>query len=480
MFAEGPRPLSVAGNVAPLVCLTGVPYEVGLAHGTRLRDEFHRLLVVWRRALRRSMSSRCANNCVGTSASTSDTLAEDGQGDIAWMNDFAAAFLAATDYVTAIESWTPWLLEEVRGLAAGANVSFEEALTFQLMDEYWFHGKDVMSAAAAAAALAADSDSAPSHMCSSIKKRALPQVAHDDGLSVKKARPEAQETSGGFEHCTAVAFAGQSSSPAVLAQNMDLESFRHGYQIVLRVEDGVRPSQLVFSHAGMLGLLGINRVGVGVVVNNLPQLAHARCGLPVAFMIRGILSQPDFASARSFALRVPHASGQSYSISGPCGGACVVEGCGGGAVLSTSLDAGGFAVHSNHPVVSKLYTDKFAEELVAAAAAGEGAEPASTENSRQRYAAIYEFVSHGVSEVETSAGLVDLAKASLCLGPAGCPHPVCRHPPADGSLGAMSIGACVLISSGGGAETPTMWCAAGPADVHEYVLFEFIEPAAKI
>lgn len=476
MCDESLHPTSMAGKVAPVLHLTGAPYDLGLTHGTRVRDDLHRLLSVWRSALRSRFEP--------PNASPSDARSVDTQGDIAWMNDFVDSFLAATDYIIAIKRWTPWLLDEVRGMATGANVRFEELLTFQLMDEYWFHGQEICAAAAhvsaAAAASVVASDRAPICADSSMESRWSCLDARDDCFPVKKACPDPGAVSDGPEHCTSVAFAGRSGIPAVLAQNMDLESFRDGYQIVMSVDDSVRPSQLVFSHAGMIGLLGINRVGIGVVVNNLPQLHHARGGLPVAFLIRGILSQPDLASARSFALHVPHASGQSYSICGPCGGACVIEGCGSGAVLSASLDTGNFAVHSNHPLASNLYAEEFAKELLSAAAAGEGVGPASTENSRERYAAMHGFVSRNSSQVETTAEVVDMAKASLRLGSTGSPHPVCRHPPRDGSPGGMSIGACVLVSGVTASETPKMWCAAGPADVNEYHLFEFHEPSAKI
>ena len=52
-----------------------------------------------------------------------------------------AGLLAATRFVPAIEASTPELLEEVRGIAEGAGVSFERILAYNLMDEEWWYSQ---------------------------------------------------------------------------------------------------------------------------------------------------------------------------------------------------------------------------------------------------------------------------------------------------------------------------------------------------
>lgn len=50
----------------------------------------------------------------------------------------------------------------------------------------------------------------------------------------------------------------------------------------------------MFSHAGMVGLCGVNSAGVAISCNNLSQLNHKTSGLPVAFVVRGILQRSTF------------------------------------------------------------------------------------------------------------------------------------------------------------------------------------------
>ena len=118
--------------------------------------------------------------------------------------------------------------------------------------------------------------------------------------------------------CTSLGISNEGAS--VIGQTMDLEHFRHGSQEVLRiVPDGLAPRQLLLSQAGMVGLCGANDAGISVVVNNLWQLKHSMQGLPVAFVVRGVLACHSFQTASNFIESVQHASGQAYTLSGPRG-----------------------------------------------------------------------------------------------------------------------------------------------------------------
>lgn len=90
--------------------------------------------------------------------------------------------------------------------------------------------------------------------------------------------------------------------------------------------------------AGMIALNGANSAGIGVVVNNLSMLPSSRSGLPVMFIIRGILQQSTLAEAVAFAERVPHAIGQHYAIGSP-DGIAGLEGAANG-VMSTDVSSG--------------------------------------------------------------------------------------------------------------------------------------------
>jgi predicted choloylglycine hydrolase len=184
---------------------------------------------------------------------------------------YLAQFLADTSFLAAIRRWTPDLLEEVQGISEGARVDFDIILALQLGDEEWWYRR---------------------------------QVKHGRAAGV----------AGG---CSALGIYGQPGSPPILAQNMDVPIYHDGYQTLLRIREPKSSLEtLVFTTAGFIALNGLNSQAVGVCVNALLQLDYAADGLPVAFVIRGILAQQTAAAAVAFAQRVRHASGQNYLIGG--------------------------------------------------------------------------------------------------------------------------------------------------------------------
>src|SRR5438034_663001 len=84
---------------------------------------------------------------------------------------------------------------------------------------------------------------------------------------------------------------GRERGGALLAQNMDLPEVMDGGQTILRstAPDGTRT--VVLTAAGMIGLTGCSSAGVGVCVNTLSMLNHSPDGLPVAFVVRGLLER---------------------------------------------------------------------------------------------------------------------------------------------------------------------------------------------
>jgi hypothetical protein len=208
-----------------------------------------------------------------------------------------SALVATTGFVDAIRRHTPELLEEVRGIAEAAAIAFERILALNLMDEEWWF----------------TAPAEPRHACSLL------------------------------------AVAAHAGHPSVLAQNMDLPELMDGAQAILRWDDG-GGSSAVLTAAGMIGLTGVNAAGVGVCVNTLPMLHHSPAGLPVAFVMRGLLERRSTAAAAAFLERVPHASGQHYALAdrdGIAGYECSAA----GAVRSD--DGSGRLCHTNHPLRSR-------------------------------------------------------------------------------------------------------------------------------
>lgn len=155
---------------------------------------------------------------------------------------------------------------------------------------------------------------------------------------------------GGDGHCSSLAIAPHAERPTLVAQTMDLPRWHDGAQALLRIlqEDG--SDALVFTSAGMIGLMGVSTRGLGVCVNTLSQLATSHTGLPVAFVMRGALARTNVAAAADFLRSVPHASGQNYQL-GDRTRITTLECSAGGA---TQIDiADGRSLHTNHPLASR-------------------------------------------------------------------------------------------------------------------------------
>ena len=204
---------------------------------------------------------------------------------------YVARFLAQTSFQDAIARFTPDLLEELHGIAEGSGQEFDLILAYNLMDEEW-----------------------------SFRTGKL------DGMA---------------PGCTVVAIAGKA-----IAQTMDIPTMHDGTQIVLAIEPEKGPAQRVFTAAGMLGLNGANHAGVGVVVNNLSQSPSAATGLPVACVMRRILSHQSADAAGRWIESVPHAVGQHYLIGDPTE-LISIEGAANGTFRVPVSD---HYVHTNHPL----------------------------------------------------------------------------------------------------------------------------------
>jgi isopenicillin-N N-acyltransferase-like protein len=218
---------------------------------------------------------------------------------------YVADFLGSTELVGSIDEVLPELGEEIRGIAEGAGVGFDVIAVYNCMDEQWWH--------------------------------------------------DAERARGAAPGCSVVA--GRTSAGVFVAQNMDLPHVMDGGQLVLRISGPGQPEALVLSAAGLVGLTGVNRAGVGVCVNTLLMLAHARRGLPVAAVVRGILAQASRAEAEAFVRSASHASGQHYAIADR-DGVVGLEACAEGVVVSSPVERPRLA-HTNHPLVHTAIDDRF-------------------------------------------------------------------------------------------------------------------------
>ena len=368
LFAQAP----VSNRKFQVIEIRGTPHERGLQHGKLLRASIRRAVDAWKEDLR------------GTYGADPDV--------------FIKKFLATTDYVPAIEKWTPDLLQEVRGIAEGAGVDFSTMLVYQLPDEYWVNGS----------------------------------VASRD-------------------HCSALGVAATKDHSSIVAQNADLEGFRDGFQTILHITEPTGLEQFVLTAPGLIGFNGMNSKGVGVTTNTLTQLASRREGLPVAFVVRGVLERVGFNEARAFLRAIRHASGQNYTLGGGGRVACF-EASANKVIQIDPPNAGAFVYHTNHPVANEDYSGF---GILAMA----NADP--TDSSHTRYDALRKRLS-----ADPGKGIIDMVQATLRSRDSEL-YPVCR--PHRDNQHVFTYASTIMVLD----TKPYLIAAPGPPDQYEYSVFRF-------
>jgi isopenicillin-N N-acyltransferase like protein len=355
--------------------LGGSARERGLRHGRALRSEIAGVFTLWQADIARN-----------TKRDAAVVITE---------------FLAATNFIPAIEKWTPDLLEEVRGIAEGAGQSFDTVFAFQLLDELWVY------------------------------------------LDQKNAH-----------HCSSLGVPARGTRPALVAQNMDLGSFRDGYQVVLHLaESASGPEQFVFTCAGLIATNGLNRHGIALACNTLMQLQASASGLPVAFVVRGVLAQRQGAAAADFLRRVPHASGQNYVLG--TGRDVADFEASAGKVVPLPPAANGTVVHTNHPLVNDdlkpWHRTKIDQQTP---------QQKASNNSATRLLAVEQRIGQAKADIDT-----DVIKATL-QSKDSAKFPVCVPVKPNGG---STFGGVIMILS----KMCAMEVTAGPPDVNPFVRFTF-------
>lgn len=374
----------------PLIHLRGTPRERGRAHGEELRPLIHTHADRWLNWLGRRRGRKT--------------------------RDYVQALAVESDFRSAIERWTPDLLDEVRGIAEGAAV--EEAVIFglQLPDEEWWFALD---------------------------RRLAAGVAPDEaGLA-----------------CSSLGTPTADGTGSVIAQNMDMPDYMDELQVILHVQptDGT-PEVLVFTVAGMIALNGLNRAGVSTCCNALMDLAHSPAGLPVAYVHRGLLMQPSLSDAETFIRTVRHASGQNYVLGG-LGRAVDYECSANGAVPYETTD--GRICHTNHPLAStdRWMSDEHFESLPTPIRLGF---IANADDSTTRFSSVE-------GRLTSTPGSLSVEQAQAILSAHDSDQfPVCRHK-IPGGGGWMTIGSTVMLQG----ETPTLFVSPGPPCSTSYNQYTF-------
>ena len=223
----------------PLLEVSGVPRERGRAHGEAFRGEIRALLPAYFDSLDRTSRHH----------------------GVAPLPKSRAMEIAAT-YVGPAEAYAPDLVEEVRGIAEGADAPFLEILALNAFLDLFDYLSDAFVAAG----------------------------------------------------CTTLMVPGDTDGRgAIIAQNYDLPTMFAPPAVLLRVAGGEEPDALVYTTAGMLGCAGLNDEGIGVVINNLVP-ADAGAGVPYPFVVRRLLSTACIGDAIDAVLTARRASGMNYVL----------------------------------------------------------------------------------------------------------------------------------------------------------------------
>ena len=223
---------------------------------------------------------------------------------------FIKKFLAATDFEKAIKEWTPELWQELKGISEGSGLEFDTIFAFQLVDEIWVLGRDVQA-----------------------------------------------------EKCTTIGPEKTERHPAMVAQNLDIPPFYHGFQTLLHIKDKEQGLETyLFTFPGFIAANGLNSRSVAVVVNAVQQLENSRDGLPVAFVIRGILQRGSYDEALQFIKTIKHGAPQNYMIgdanemgSFECSVTQVSE--------FIPFANASFTYHTNHPLKNMNFSSRFKQYL---------------------------------------------------------------------------------------------------------------------
>lgn len=247
--------------VIPLISTGGSPYAIGFDVGTAMADQIR-----------------------AAAASTRADFARAGDG---------GALGRVSDYVDATEREAPDLLEEIRGMAEGSGVSF-------------------------------------------------------DDLFVLNAAAELHQSAGRFSECTVAGItqAGTANGHVLLAHNEDADAGWGDYAYLVRAEPDNGPAFVAFTYAGLLLHQGVNAAGIGSVGNALYAPDARRGGIPKLLLYRRAIAQSTLEDAIRVVTDESRAYGNNHLFTNSEGDLFDVEVSGEHWGL---IHAGNrFLVHANH------------------------------------------------------------------------------------------------------------------------------------
>ncbi|MCK6449252.1 MAG: C45 family peptidase [Alphaproteobacteria bacterium] len=217
------------------------------------------------------------------------------------------------DFVPVIEAFDPAYVEEMRGIALGAEQPFEQIALLNARTE-------ILKMARRKAA----------------KPVKPSEVVKDDGA-------------GEDDGCTGAVLLPEATLDGRLihGQNWDwkVDCAETGVVLKVRRDDG--PDFMTFTEAGGLARAGLNAAGIAISANYLESnLDYMQAGVPLALIRRKVLEQAHFALALRVVATTPKSASNNMIVSTAEGYAIDFE-CAPDEAFAIHPD-GGILVHANH------------------------------------------------------------------------------------------------------------------------------------
>lgn len=215
----------------------------------------------------------------------------------------------AARYAGPIEQYDPEILQEMYGMASGAGIDNLDILALNSRNEIMF------------------------------------------GLGAP-TQPE----------CTAfgVAAAATDSGHTLLGQNWDWRPRAGESVTIIELDQGlVKPSIVMLPEAGLVGKMGYNDRGLGVVLNMLAtSLDTGEPGVPIHVILRGILNSSTVSDAVEAIIRAKRAASATFLIGSVDGELVAIEaGAGTSDSVFTVQPDNDVLTHSNHFVAEVPFDD---------------------------------------------------------------------------------------------------------------------------
>jgi isopenicillin-N N-acyltransferase-like protein len=256
----------------PFIAVAGDPYERSRSYGAQARERVHRSVSSYAAMFRSRV-------------------------DLSWDE----VRVRALRYLPAIESYHPQAITEIRGIADGAGLDFEDALALNVRSEVLFDTTD--------------------------DPRTLP--AECTTVLVRPAEP---------------------SGEVVLAQNWDWLEFARDTTVVLEVtrEDG--PSYRTVLEAGLLAKTGMNDAGLAMCTNTLvSSVDGVEGGVPYHVLLRRALDAESVKEAVDGISQATRVISGNFAFADASGAMADLETAAGGKENAVELPwTDGYVAHSNH------------------------------------------------------------------------------------------------------------------------------------